>query len=141
MFLCHQLEQASTLEEVKALLDSDDYDFRFDIGLGFPTNSMRFVDRDEIVQSLAGYFTVVKVKAQLDQVVQGLSVLGILDLLRDNPRKARELFVYSKPPAMTADAMLTLFTPRLSPAGSNRREDEEQLVMLWVHFIQMIECK
>ena len=126
---------------MKVLLDSDDYDFRFDVGLGFPTDSMRFVDRDKIVQSLASYFTVVKVKAQIDQLVEGLCVLGILDLVRANPCKARELFIYSKPEAMTADAVIYLFTPRLSPAGSNTREDEEQMVILWANFVQMIECK
>lgn len=40
---------------------------------------------------------------------------------------------------MTADAVLALFTPRLSLEGSNRREDEEQMVMLWVDFLQKIE--
>ncbi len=130
MFLYLQLEEASTLEEVKVLIDSDDYDFRFDVGLGVPLDDLR--GRDEIVKSLSTYFTVVKVKAQIDQLVQGLSVLGILDLLQANPRKARELFVYSKPEDTTADAVLTLFAPRLSPQGCNRREDEEQVVMLWV---------
>ncbi len=126
---------------MKDLLDSDEYDFRFDIGLGFSTASMNFGDRDKIVQSLAGYYTIVKVKAQIDQFVEGLRVLGILDLVQANPHRGRELFVYSKPQEMTADAVITLFTPRLSPEGSNKREDEEQVVMLWVNFVQMIECK
>jgi len=42
---------------------------------------------------------------------------------------------------MTADLMFMMFTPRLSPEGSNRREDEEQVVMLWANFLQMIEGK
>ena len=53
------------MEQVKDLLDSDASDFHFDVGLGLPISSMRFADRDEFVQSLAGYFTVVKVKPQI----------------------------------------------------------------------------
>ena len=126
---------------MKDLLDSDAYDFCFDVGLGFPISSMRFADRDEFVQSLAGYFTVVKVKAQIDQLTQGPRVLGVLELVQANSHKARELFIYSEPEHMTADAVLALFTPRLSLEGSNRREDEEQMVMLWVDFLQKIESK
>jgi len=79
------------------------------------------------------------VKAQIDQMVEGLGVLGVLDLLRSNPQSAKQLFIHSKPPSMTADLMFMMFTPRLSPEGSNRREDEEQVVMLWANFLQMIE--
>ena len=31
--------------------------------------------------------------------------------------------------------------PRYSLSGSNRREVEDETVMFWVHFLQMIECK
>ena len=72
---------------MKDLLDSDAYDFRFDVGLGFPISSMRFADRDEFVQSLAGYFTVVKVKAQINQLTQGLRLLGVLELVQANTTK------------------------------------------------------
>lgn len=98
---------------MKDLLDSDAYDFRFDVGLGFAISSMRFADRNEFVQSLAGYFTVVNVKAQIDQLTQGLRVLGVL-----------ELFIYSEPEHMTADAVLALFSPRLSrrvPTGERMK--------------------
>ncbi len=62
----------------KDLLNCDEYDFRFDVGLGVLTDSMNFGDHNEIVQSLAGYFTVVKVKAQIDKLVEGVGVPGIL---------------------------------------------------------------
>lgn len=124
---------------MRALLDSDEYDFRLDIGCGVLSSTAGLSDGDTIVQSLANYYTVVKVKAQLDQLVEGLDTLGVLDLVRANSRRGRELFVYSIPQAMTADDVISMFTPKLSPQGSNRREEEEAVVMLWVNFIQMIE--
>ena len=42
-------------------------------------------------------------------------------------------------PVLNADYMLDLFNPRLSAPGTNRREDEEQLIMYWINFIEMIE--
>lgn len=81
------------------------------------------------MQSLASYFTVVKVKAQIDQIVEGLNTLGVLNLLRANPRKGRQLLIYREPETLTADAVIDLFTPRYSPVGSNQREDEEQAVL------------
>ena len=124
---------------MRALLDSDEYDFRLDIGCGVLSSTVDLSDRDTIVQSLANYYVVVKVKAQLDQLVEGLDTLGVFDLVRANPRRGRELFVYATPQAMTADDVINMFTPKLYPQGSNRREDEEAVVMLWVNFIQMIE--
>jgi len=140
-YFSFQLERASEAREIKELLDSDDYSFRFDVGCSFPTSNIGLINCDQIVSSLASYYTVVRVKAQIDQMVEGLGVLGVLDLLRSNPQSAKQLFIHSKPLSMTADLMLMMFTPRLSPEGSNRREDEEQVIMLWANFLQMIEGK
>lgn len=51
----------------------------------------------------------------------------------------RKLFLHR--PTLNADYMLNLFQPRLSAPGTNRREDEEQLIMYWTNFIEMIEGK
>ena len=97
-------------------------------------------DCDCIVQFFAKHFTVVRVKAQLDQMIDGLKALGIYDLIKANPRSMHKLFT-SKPTPITSDVVINLFQTRFSPEGSNRREDEEQVVMFWVRFLEMIECK
>ena len=54
---------------------------------------------------------VVRVKAQLAKMIDGLKTLGIYDLIKANPR--------------TSDVMINLVQMRFSLEGSNRREDEE----------------
>jgi len=128
------------VESVRTLLDSEEFSFRFDVGVVDLSRNVEFSDRDQIVQSLATYFTVVRVKASIDQIIDGLNALGMYDLIKANPCTMHKLFV-SQPLSLTADYMLSLFQTRLSPEGTNRREEEEQLVMYWVHFIEMIEGK
>ena len=79
-------------------------------------------------------------KAQLDQTIDGLNVLGIYELIKANPRAMHKLLV-SKPVPMTSDFIMDLFQTRFSAEGSNRREDEELVMMYWVHFLEMIECE
>ena len=118
-------------------MDSEEFSFRFDVGVSDPSKKLKFTDRERIVQSLATYFIIVKAKASIDQMVDGLSALGVLDMIRANPRAMRKLLV-NRRPIVNADYLLNLFKPRLSAPGSNKREEEEQLVMYWVHFIEMI---
>lgn len=125
------------MEQMKTVLDDDAFDFRFELGITQQPSTLS--DRDCIVQFFAKHFTVVRVKAQLDQMIDGLKALGIYDLIKANPRSMHKLFT-SKPAPITSD-VINLFQMRFSPEGSNRREDEEQVVMFWVHFLEMIECK
>lgn len=63
-----------TIEEMRQLLDSEDFDFRFDVGLGLgqPTSLLMFTDRERLVQSFAMHYSVLHVKAELDQLLEGL---------------------------------------------------------------------
>lgn len=124
---------------MRTLLDSDEFDIRYDIGVSQPTSSLQLIDCDQIVQSFATHFSIMRVKAELDQIVEGLKTLDLLDLIHSNPNRMRSLFVHTEQPPLTADVMLDLFEARLSPTGSNRRETEEAVLMLWVNYLQMIE--
>ena len=124
---------------MRTLLDSDEYEMRYNIGIGQLSSSLNFCDLDRIVQAFATHFAVICVKAELDQLADGLKTLDIFDLLRSNPNKMRQLFVNENPDSLTADKMLDMFLSNLSPLGSNRRESEEAVVMNWVNYLQMIE--
>ena len=118
-------------------MDSEEFSFRFDIGVSDPSTRLKFTDREQIVQSLAMYFVIVRSKASIDQMADGLSALGVLDMMRANPQAMRKLFLHR--PILSVDYLLNHFKPRLSAPGTNRREDEEQLMMYWVNFLEMIE--
>ena len=126
---------------MRELLDSDDMDFRFSIGLSRPSYSLQLTDRDSMVQSMATHYSVLSVKAELDQLIDGLKVLGVLDLLRNYPKVMRPLLLCKKPVCLTSDYVIDMFKPVMSLPGSNQREKEEALTLHWVNYVQLIEGK
>ena len=60
-------------------MDSEEFSFRFDVGVSDPSTRLKFTDRERIVQSLATYFVIVRAKASIDQIAEGLSALGVLE--------------------------------------------------------------
>ena len=77
-------------------------------------------------------------KAELDDLKQGLSELGIISLLQKYPITLRPLFVATYD-VLTADFIQDIFKPMYSLSGSNQREKEEETVMYWINFLQEIE--
>ena len=80
------------------------------------------------------------VKAELDSIREGLEVLDVLSLLQRNPHTLRQLFIAYQQ-TLTADSLQDLFAVQFSPNGSNSREKEEELIMFWVTFLNLIEGK
>lgn len=126
---------------MKKLFDEDEYIFRFDIGISQPSHAINTSNIDHILKLFANHYLISSVRAELDQLLSGMGVLGVIDLIRSNPNKMHKLLVYSTPKVLSTDDMMQLFPPKYSPVGSNRRETEEEAMMFWVHLLQMIECK
>ena len=126
---------------MRNLLDSEEYEFRYEIGIAQPSGTLQLSDLDRIVETSATHYSIVSVKAELDQIIDGLTTLEVLDLIVHNPNGMEALFVYSIPPPLTADKMVDMFQPRFSPTGANRREVEEAVVMQWIHYLQLIESR
>ena len=120
---------------MRELLDSDDYIFRFEIGVTDAAASLE--DCKRIVTSISKYYII---KAELDQLVEGLRVLGVHDVMTLNPHAFRNLLT-APDVQIDADYILNLFSTQFSEPGCNRREIEEQAIIYWVNFIQLIECK
>ena len=96
-------------------------------------------DKDTIVGLMVKHFTILMVKAELDQLLCGMSsTMNVLELVRGNP-EMRELFFYNPKPPMTWDAMYSIVPAVVSQEGSNRREDEEAILMKWVMRCKTIE--
>ena len=128
------------MQSVREMLDRDDFEFRFDVGICDASFKVNLSDRDRIVESLATYYTVICVKAYIDQIVDGLKTLGVYELVQSNPRAMQKLFL-SRPVPLTSDYILGLFDTCFSLEGTNRREYEEQIMMYWVQFVEIIEGK
>ena len=106
------------------------------------TQTVSIQEKNSIISAMAKHFAVFEVKAELDQLLCGLSsTLGVLELLRSDPALMRPLLVHTPTNPVTADDVFDAFVFCYSPIGSNSREKEEATIMLWVHFLQRIECK
>lgn len=134
-----KLLNAPDEESFVQLLDSDEYDVRFECGISQPIATIRLAHRDEIINGLALH-SFLCVKAELDQILSGLSTYKIAEFLQRDPYVTRQLFVNYRNP-LSADKMFDLFPAKLSPVGSNVREVEEAAVMQWVNYTQAVEGK
>ena len=122
------------------VLDSDEYDFRYCLGVAEQTQSVHLEDKDQIVTHLANHFAIFQVKGELDQILCGLSeTLDSLQLIGSNPAVMRPLFVPSENPPLSADDIYDIFTISYSPTGSNAREQEEAIRLHWYNFLQRVE--
>ena len=73
-----------SLAQLQELLDSDAYDFHYDLGINISSNTVCLADRKSIVSSMSFHYGVLVVKAELDQILCGLSeTLHALQLIRE----------------------------------------------------------
>ncbi len=84
-----------------------------------------------LVDAAATHYCILRVKAELHQLVEGLNVFKIGQLISEDPQILRELFVHFKPLPLTSDRVFEMFPPDFS--HTNAREIEEEVVMNWVH--------
>lgn len=102
---------------------------------------MRPGDQEGIISALCLHFTTLCVKAELDQLVDGLNCLGVLSFVRANPAVSRSLFTLGATPPLSGECVFDMFQARLSPTGSNAREREEAQLVHWANFLELVEGK
>lgn len=86
------------------------------IGIAKPISNIQYADRHYIVESSALHYSVLTVKAELNQLATGLRALGVLDMVQANPKLLRPLFVHTQsPPPLTAGQMIDLFVQTCLP--------------------------
>ncbi|XP_065887268.1 uncharacterized protein [Dysidea avara] len=133
-----KLLQVQDEESFVNLMDSEEYNFRYECGICQPSQMIKFNQREEIVSALAMH-TIYSIKAELDQIISGLDGYGLGKLAQDNPEAFRPLLVYYKPLKLSADAVHEMFPAGLSALGSNTRDAQEAALMHWVNYTQAVE--
>ena len=129
----------SSDQELRDLLEGEEYDFRYDCGIGQPTASIQLRNQDQIVSSIAMNYSVMRCMAELMQMQDGLKALGVLYLLQANHQLTRQLLVHSPSECLTADKLYDMLTAKLSPVGANQCQCEEDAYMHWVDLMQLME--
>ena len=109
--------------------------------MSMAVNAIELGDCSDIVNAFAMHYSIISVKAELDQMVKGLEAYGIYELIQGNRQFMRQLFVHFKPLAFTADMLFDMFPAKFSPEGSNARDAEEAALMNWINYTQEIEGK
>jgi hypothetical protein len=133
-----KLSQTTDLAEFCTLLDSKDFEFRFDCGVSIPISRVTSDNLEVIVNSLCLHYTLIKIKAELDQIVKGLEAFQLHNLVNRAPLALKKAFLHEEY-RLTADDIFDLFSAQFSPNGSNKRETEEECIMNWIKYTQEIE--
>ncbi|XP_041960192.1 G2/M phase-specific E3 ubiquitin-protein ligase-like isoform X2 [Alosa sapidissima] len=95
-------------------------------------------DRDVVVQIALQFYLEDRLAQALTQFKEGLLTLGLLDEVMCNPRAFQRAF--TQPPLpLTATDLANLFTPTLSPVGSNRRRLENRTIAHWRDWLLEVE--
>lgn len=93
-------------------------------------------DIPDIVKAVCLHTTVLSLKAELDQIAEGLELFSIINLVRDHPSLMQPLFVLNPVDAqLTVDRITPLFDITYSPQGSTKRVTEEATFMHWNEFL------
>ena len=132
-----QIKQTTSTDELQQLLDSEEYDFKYDLGI---ITSPQDVDRDHLVSMIALHYGILAVKGEIDQIISGLSsTLDALHFIRSNAGITRSLFVFKPRPALTVSSLFDMLPAKLSELGSTSRIKQEATIMLWSDFLEMTE--
>ena len=96
------MEDAENDDDVKVIFNVDEAaDLLFATGFRKAVCNLGLQDVPIIKSSLIDYHCLLKVKAEMDQFLDGLSVLGILDAIRSKPDVMKPLFVLQIPKIST----------------------------------------
>ena len=115
-------------------MDDKEYAFRFDAGVSSLSNTVSINDKESIATSLAMHFVLYVSKAELDELKEGMSLLGVLELLQNNMVVMRTLFTPQNCP-LTASTMFDLF----QIMWSSDRDAEEAVIVAWAEYLQCTE--
>ena len=69
-------------------------DFLHATGFRKPIKNLTLSDKHILETSLVDFHCFIKVKGEMDQFMDGLSTLGILDIIKNSPEVIKEMFVH-----------------------------------------------
>lgn len=134
------------LEELQGISDPDqfkkvasfDCSLRFKAGYAKPIVTME--DKDDLIRCISLHYLLLSGLVELEQFIEGLKLSGLLDLIRQHPKKARHLFMPSSENRVTAEKLDALFDCIFSPEGSNKRAQEEAVALNFSLYLDAVEA-
>ena len=102
------------------------------------TKPILFADKNELLSSATVHYTLSHSLCELNQFIDGLKVVGVLDILGKHPFESRTIF-QSSSNVLTAELVNDIFSAVLSCEGSNRNEKEKTILFYWNQFLEDAE--
>lgn len=93
--------QLAEVDDFKVLAQQN-VDCLVNAGFTNPVCRLTLADRTEIIKIVALHHALLQSKAELDQLVEGLSVNGVAGMLRDYPDLVKPFFTSSENQAISA---------------------------------------
>lgn len=141
----------------------DNLDFIVDAGFSKPLSSITMEIKEELVKVLCLHHILLKAKAELDQLKEGLQSLGVLNIMKNSPSFFLSLFTATEKDTLTAgehfvvcpdwlnltasselfvDKLIKLFgAVKFSEKGSNQRKCEEDTYIMFTKLLYECEGK
>ena len=131
-----------TTNELRILIGSDEYDFRFDCGYTKSTNQIEYSNRDQFVKLIWLHFVFFLPHAELEQLRKGLRETLQLELVTIlHPSEMKSFLVASCAFDVTPAYLLDSTIVRYSDPGSNNRTKEEAVMVNWSDYILDLEAQ
>jgi len=121
--------------EVRDLLNEDTNGYFYLSGQSKPITSLQMADVDCIIRGVLLYCTVYKVKADLDQLIEGLKLHNVIKMIRQSHAIMRPLFVYSTSFNVNIQKFNNLCKVNYSTVGSSRYQREEDAMRHLLEFV------
>ena len=132
-----QLSRAQLVPQAYEIMSRNNLDTILELG-GTLQQIKSIKDIDKIVQQTAHWYVLGRAWPALEQFKQGLSDLGVLEAIINNPNVFTVAFCYV-PVELQAKAFNDMFTVLYSEQGSNKRAAENVILSYWQDFLQDVE--
>lgn len=107
------------------------FDERFEMGIN--NVSIPTVRKEEFAKSVVRHIMISSVAEEIYSFMDGLSLFGVLELLKQHPESALNELTSC---TVTAEKILNAFLPSLSEMGSNQREKQETFMYNFNQFLK-----
>ncbi len=109
-----------------------------DCGYTSEISISKFAEKDQLLRMIARHKVIYKLRSALEQFKEGLSTLGILDLMQQYPAELETVFCYQGN-VLSATVLDQILTPVMVPLGNNRRDKQKLIKMHWMDYLQETE--
>ena len=92
--------------------------------------------KDSICELLVRHILIDSVDFLINEIKEGLNILGVLQSIQKHPGKFKELFCRECLPKLDAHMVDLIFVPKLDEEGSNKRAAQEQAIVYWRDYLQ-----